>query len=659
MPTSSATLLTAVPGDGPERDLGRGVASMATRLAELLASRFAEAEGVIAQAVAFLRQTATHMPADGLRESPLGRLIDAYALTADDVDLLLLAGLADEHEGFADIFRTLNPRSQPRPTAGLAAQLWEMAGRERAELRALLSQGTVIRSAAVRLDGDLPLFERELVPAPGLWDRLHGVETAAPVGTVDGAELMRAGLENWLAEPEQVAATHALAAGGALTLLVSAEDARMAHRRAALLVELAGLEPWRLLLPADAAAGRLPAVLLHAAAAGRVPVLRLSPAEGPGRVSLQLPDELGIPVVVCVRTGDEPAPGERLLMRLGVERASALSLAQMWRALLPEQAEAAAELAARYPLEPDQALRVVQDLRRAGDQPLDLSAVAEGVRARNLVRQGGGVQLIRPHAGWDDLVLPDGPREQLLEAVLRLRHQALVLDQWGMLAGRRGARGVRLLLSGPSGTGKTLSAEVLASALEVDLLLVDLSRLVSKWIGETEKNLAEVFETAEQSRAVLLFDEADALFGSRTQVSDAHDRYANLETAFLLSRLERFDGLVALSTNLRQNIDAAFLRRLDFIVEYTEPDRAQRLALWQCHLPDGVPRAPDLNPHELAAHFPMVGGLIRNAALAAAFMAASEGAPVGRRHLLRAIRREYDKVGKAYRDPPGVASIAS
>jgi SpoVK/Ycf46/Vps4 family AAA+-type ATPase len=210
-----------------------------------------------------------------------------------------------------------------------------------------------------------------------------------------------------------------------------------------------------------------------------------------------------------------------------------------------------------------------------------------------------------------------------------------------------------MLFSGPSGTGKTLAAEVLANEIGVDLLLVDVSRVVSKWIGETEKNLSEVFDVAERAQAVLFFDEADALFGRRTEVSDAHDRYANLETAYLLTRLERFEGMAVLSTNLKQNIDPAFLRRMEFIVDFEEPGPVERAALWQCHLPPTAPLADDFNVAELAALYPVVGGFIRNAAVAAAFLAAAEGSPITRRHAVRALRREYDKAGRAF---PGLPS---
>jgi len=226
-----------------------------------------------------------------------------------------------------------------------------------------------------------------------------------------------------------------------------------------------------------------------------------------------------------------------------------------------------------------------------------------------------------------------------------------VLDDWGFLAGRRGARGVRMLFAGPSGTGKTLAAEVLAHTIGVDLLVVDLARVVSKWIGETEKNLSDVFDSAERTQSVLLFDEADALFGKRTEVNDAHDRYANLETAYLLARLERFDGLAILSTNLRENIDTAFTRRLEFVVDFNEPSLDERAAIWRCHIPDSAPLASDVRVDELASLYPIVGGLIRNASVAAAFVASATDSPISRTDFVHAVRREYEKSGRAF---PGV-----
>ena len=290
-------------------------------------------------------------------------------------------------------------------------------------------------------------------------------------------------------------------------------------------------------------------------------------------------------------------------------------------------------LGSRYSLEPHAVVEVAADVRdhaaleQRAPTPADVS---ECVRARSSLALAAGVRVVHPTASWDRLILSEDRQRQLREALDRLTHQARVLDDWGFLAGRPGARGVRMLFAGPPGTGKTLAAEVIAHTLGVDLLVVDLSRVVSKWIGETEKNLAEVFDAAERTQAVLLFDEADALFGKRTEVTDAHDRYANLETAYLLSRLERFDGLAILSTNLRQNIDAAFTRRLEFVVDFDEPSLDEREALWRCHS-----RTPRRSPPTCVS--PSSRRSIRSSAgsfampsVAAGFLASAADAPITR-----------------------------
>jgi SpoVK/Ycf46/Vps4 family AAA+-type ATPase len=325
---------------------------------------------------------------------------------------------------------------------------------------------------------------------------------------------------------------------------------------------------------------------------------------------------------------------------------------------MPNDANA---LAARYSLEPSAAAEVATDLASLGALQggrVEADDVAASVRARANLSLTSGVKLIRPRARWEHLVLPEDKLAQLREAVGRLKNQSVVLDDWGFLKDRPGARGVRMLFTGPPGTGKSLSAEVVASAIGVDLLVVDISRVVSKWIGETEKNLAEVFDAAERAQAVLLFDEADALFGKRTEVSDAHDRYANLETAYLLSRLERFEGLAILSTNLRQNVDGAFLRRLEFVVEFHEPSAADRRELWRRHLPEEAPLAHEVDLQELATIYSIVGGLIRNASVAAGFLAAASGSSITRPLLIRAIRREYEKAGRSFPGlPAGMTAL--
>jgi SpoVK/Ycf46/Vps4 family AAA+-type ATPase len=349
------------------------------------------------------------------------------------------------------------------------------------------------------------------------------------------------------------------------------------------------------------------------------------------------------------------ARGIRPVVTVNADRIPVAARQVIWRETLPELADQAPTLAARYQLEPSAAAAVASDVRtlaKFGRRPIGLEEIADSVRTRSSLEPSAGLKLVRPMAEWDQLVLPADRKSQLRESLERLRHQSRVFDEWKLLEGRPGRWGVRMLFAGPPGTGKTLSAEVLARALGVDLLTVDISRVVSKWIGETEKNLAAAFDAAERTQAVLLFDEADALFGKRTEVSDAHDRYANLETAYLLSRMERFEGLAILSTNLRQNIDPAFVRRLEFVVEFDEPSAAGRAALWQCHLPASAPLAPDVDLKELAALYPIVGGMIRNAAVAASFLAAAADSPIALGHLVRAVRREYEKSGKAFPGEP-------
>ena len=246
----------------------------------------------------------------------------------------------------------------------------------------------------------------------------------------------------------------------------------------------------------------------------------------------------------------------------------------------------------------------------------------------------------------DDVVLPHDQRAQLDEMVTHVHHAATVLDVWGFgpVLGR--ARGVAALFWGPSGTGKTMAAQAVARELIADVYQVDLARVVSKFIGETEKNLDAIFDDAERAGAVLLFDEADALFGKRSEVKDAHDRYANIEIAYLLQRMELFGGVAILTTNFRQNVDAAFLRRLRFVVEFPRPDAAAREAIWRKSMPASAPLDARIDFAYLARRVEITGGNIRQIALRAAFAAASEQAAAIRMdHLVEATRAELGKLG--------------
>jgi hypothetical protein len=249
---------------------------------------------------------------------------------------------------------------------------------------------------------------------------------------------------------------------------------------------------------------------------------------------------------------------------------------------------------------------------------------------------------IEPRAGWDDLVLPEAQLAVLRMLVSQARNRMTVYERWGFA--RRGRRGLGLsaLFAGASGTGKTLAAEVLAHELELDLYRIDLSAVVSKFIGETEKNLKKVFDAAEQGGVVLLFDEAEALFGKRSEVRDSHDRYANIEVGYLLQRMESFQGVAILTTNVKASLDNAFQRRLRFTVEFPYPGAAEREAIWRRAIPPETP-ARSLEPARLA-QLNMPGGNIRNIALNAAFLAAAQGEPVDMAHLRQAANLEAGKV---------------
>ncbi|MEL6889759.1 MAG: ATP-binding protein, partial [Pseudomonadota bacterium] len=255
---------------------------------------------------------------------------------------------------------------------------------------------------------------------------------------------------------------------------------------------------------------------------------------------------------------------------------------------------------------------------------------------------------------WNDLVLPAGARTQLEDFTNAVAHRDRVFADWGF-AGKGAAKGLGLtaLFAGISGTGKTMAAAVIAKTLGFDLWQVNLAGLVSKYVGETEKNLDRVFGTAGAADAILFFDEADALFGKRSEVRDSHDRYANIETAFLLQRLEDHDGPVILATNLARNIDAAFLRRLFVMVEFPAPDLSARTALWAGAFPDAAPLAGDVEPEDLARlHTTLTGGDIRAAALEAAFLAAAGTGQIDAHTLNTAVQRQMIKRGRLPAAPP-------
>jgi hypothetical protein len=640
----------------PRRPLEARIANVVERLARVVES-LDSSEPEAASTIAYLRDwcagSAPHAPVTLTLSTPLERLASSFGLTAAELDLMVLAGLPEEHEGLTGTLRSLHPLGEPRPSVGLAGLVLAETGVSRSELRRVLREGAAVASGLLRIEGGTGLPESTLVLADRIWDVLHGVDTAPPeLDLLDlGGRLP--GLDDWLDEPAVRHAAHAVRERNPVTVLLTSEDDVVTTSRCAALLDRIGARPFPVRPTLHHGALSQTGVLLsivHAVARDAVPVFVVDQLDaGGGPLDLAPLCDAPGPVVVVAPAGRIRPRGARPALVLPVGPVSPASGRLAWTALLPGVDDvAAAAISERAPVDPAWIAGVARDVVASGQPPTPRTVVA-ALRRRTATLLPPGVSLESPDIPWNHLVLPAEASLQLGEAVSRLEHQGTVLEEWRLAVDAHAARGVRILLTGPPGTGKTLAAEVLATAAETDLLRVDLSQVVSKWLGETEKNLAATFAAAERTHAVLLFDEADALFGSRTEISDANDRYANLETAYLLQRLDAFAGLTVLTTNLRHNIDAAFLRRMDFVVEFPTPDEDGRRDLWGLHLPAGH-LAADVDVATLARMYQVPGGWIRNAAVAASFVAAAAGLDVHQHHLTAAVRREY---GKALLPFPG------
>ncbi|HEX9290635.1 MAG TPA: ATP-binding protein [Anaeromyxobacteraceae bacterium] len=380
---------------------------------------------------------------------------------------------------------------------------------------------------------------------------------------------------------------------------------------------------------------------------GGVLLLELGELEGEPelRSAASFVDGVHGPLLVSGRAA--LATRRRPIARLDSRRPSAAERAELWRAALGETAASlngsVDALASQFDIGAN-GIRAAAATAAAEGPEQAVSVLWEACRAWSRPGLDGLARRVEPAAGWDDLVLPERQREILRELAAHVRRRPTVYDDWGFGAQASRGLGVSALFAGASGTGKTMAAEVLAGELALDLYCVDLSSVVSKYIGETEKNLRRVFDAAEGGGAILLFDEADALFGKRTEVKDSHDRYANIEVSYLLQRMEAYRGLAVLTTNMKEALDPAFMRRLRFVVQFPFPDAGQRAEIWRRIFPERTP-TEGLRFEELA-RLNVAGGNIRSIALNAAFLAVDAGEPVRMSHLARAARTEYAKLEK-------------
>lgn len=440
-------------------------------------------------------------------------------------------------------------------------------------------------------------------------------------------------------------------------------DRSLAARLASAAVEAAGRSAYLIdseALPQGAAERSRLALLWsrEALLAGSVCILDTHDGTTPAelRAAARFAASIDGPVIVLAA---EPLPlAHRLAEKFAVPRSSASEQEALWT-------DALGPLAATYR---DEVLRLVAHFTASPDTINRVAALAAQVpaaansngaadvpellwtetRARCRPRLDELAQRIDSTAGWDALVLPQRQLDVLKGLAAQVRQRAKVYEGWGFGAGNSRGLGISALFAGPSGTGKTLAAEVIGAALSLDVYRIDLSAVVSKWIGETEKNLRRIFDAAEDTSAILLFDECDSLFGRRAEVKESHDRYANIEVSYLLQRMETYRGLAILTTNLRSHIDTAFLRRIRFMIDFPLPGETERRDIWRLVFPQDAPQE-GLDLGRLA-QLNVAGGSIKNIALNAAFIAADSGAPIGMGHVRSAARAEYEKLGKPLTD---------
>lgn len=572
----------------------------------------------------------------------------------------ILLALAPEIDGkYGRIYGYLQDDvTRRQPTVGLVLDLFCRDAEERLSCLALFDRGARLRAGRLIEVGDDASRSWPLIAQPFRLDRqvrrlfLGGRDLDERLAC--GARLSAAdGDIGSLPLPAEVAAQVAAAAtllnGGHARLQVTGRDSRLLRQVAEAMVAASG----RPMLVVDPASCQPSPDLIQREARWQRAVV-IAPVDDDQRSELLD----GLDLVVVTASETSPAMLAMGFLPIKVPSADLRIRSSRWRVAAQEvglelDADAVDTVARSYRLSAsdiEDAVRMAHTAATLGDRTVpNLRRAAEAageLAARGVATVARQVELCHR---WDDLVLPQDTTDQLRELSNRVRLQTEVLDDWGM---RRGStsNSLHALFSGPSGTGKTAAAQIVAAELGLQLWRVELSTVVSKYIGETEKNLDRIFTAAKTADVVLIFDEADALFGKRSAVRDSHDRYANVEISYLLQRMEEHDGVAILATNLRTNLDEAFLRRLAFDIHFPLPDERDRLLIWQRVFPAQVKLAADLDLAALAARHRLSGGQIRNVAVASAYLARTEGDTVQMRHVEHAVRREYQKLGRPIAD---------
>jgi ATP-dependent 26S proteasome regulatory subunit len=522
-------------------------------------------------------------------------------------------------------------------------------------LRELSPSGSLRRLGLIeRTDGSSATHESRQTwgLASRVLDLLHGeLDLDRTLGFIDAASAAPAQLA--LSDDIETRIARAIAEKG---IVVVAGTPGLGRRTVLVAgARAAGLEPLvidaRRLATDVAIAGELRAIVRECKLLGLVPVISNLDALDGERLALvgsELVAQLDGPILAISGVSRPTLRWDRPTIVIEMEKPGSEALGKLWLRELGQGDDRDAEgLAARYPLAPALIHHAAKAAKaRAACGELTAADITAGVRTVLDDKLGQLARRVTVTQTWNDIVLPSDQLEAVSELISRVRGRRRVFEEWGFGAKVGKGLGVSALFSGPPGTGKTMLAALIARELRLELYQVDLGKVVSKWIGETEKNLGALFDAAEAGHAILLFDEADALFGKRTDVKSSNDRHANLETNYLLQRLESYTGICLLTTNHDSHIDQAFQRRLALHLRLELPDAAERADLWRAMLPAAAPVADDLDVHSLARRFAMSGGYIRNAVLRAAFVAADRNIPITAEALERAARREYEGMGK-------------
>jgi hypothetical protein len=605
----------------------------------------------------FIGEADVDIALDGLRGLGLARSEDAPEIAVDrlqavfgledvEIDVLVAAAAPDLDRRFGLLYAYLNDDPARRLlSVDLALRVLDRPAWDGVARHVLGPQATLARSHLVEIETVGDVLRRAIAVPERVTAHLLGIDAApsevarAQVPLLGGvpapadvAAALRSGVAiTYLRSPHEAGAPIAVAAAAEET------DVRVVHLDLRSIPEGISLPQW------------LPVALREAALQGVVPLLG-PVADGLPAGTFDALDLAQVPVLLHGPSDWDVALSTAVPVTIDVEPLTEAQQAQVWQGAL-DAAEVEVDGAALAALrvggaEVARTIRRAATLARVLGRPVDAALVAEQIRREHAPVLERLARRVVASVGLDQLVLPALTRARVEAFLERARNRDRVREELGVRSRGVKGRGLTALFSGPSGTGKTLTAEAICGELGLDLYVVSLPSVLSKYIGETEQNLERVFAAAEDIPGILFFDEADALFGKRSEVSDSRDRYANIEVAYLLQRLEQFDGVTVLASNLRANLDAAFNRRLDAIIAFPEPGVDERQRLWDAHLPPALPRAADLDLAFAAAQFSLSGGSIASATQSAAHEVARSGRPLDDGMVARAIAAELEKAGR-------------